>query len=43
MTLIEKDSIDYAIDCLVERGIFKDDIGAFSTEFERETFLGAGK
>jgi hypothetical protein len=34
MSLIKKYTVDHAFNRLVNWGIFKDDIGAFSTEFQ---------
>jgi hypothetical protein len=39
MPLVEEDAIDNTFHGLIERGIFKNDIRGFTTQFKRNPFL----
>ena len=42
LTLIEEDAVDDALNSLVERRIFKDDVGRLATELQREALPLSG-
>ena len=41
MALIEKNTIDYSFDRLVQRRIFKNNIGCLTSQFKSSFFIGA--
>ncbi len=42
MPLVKINGIDNSLYCLVNRGIFKNNIGSFTTEFQGCFFIGSG-
>ena len=43
VALVEEDAVDDALDGLVERGVFEDDVSRFAAEFEGEALGGSGE